>query len=933
VPIAPEASTNRVEYHRGSLTEWYVNGPVGLEQGFTLADPPAPKGDKPLTLAFAVAGTLTASSDRTGRGALLKRSDGTVALRYSGLTAHDSLGRELQASMRIERDRLLLQVDDEEARYPVVIDPFIQQAKLVASDPEVQDMFGHAVAVSGDTIVVTAPFNNGAGVAYVFVRPAWGATLTENARLIASDIPVSGSQERFGQSVAMSGDTIVVGAGFADVGANADQGSAYVFMKPTAGWSGTLTESAKLTASDGAAFDIFGVSVAIDGDTIVVGADGNDVGANPNQGSAYVFVKPASGWSGALTENARLAASDGGRFDFLGAAVAIHGDTIVTGAPNFFDDVLQRVDLGLAYVFEKPPEGWTGDLIETVKAIPSDGVLNNWFGYSVAVSGDTVVVGAPRDRFGTGAAYAFVRPATGWSGTIAHNAKMMITPSLVIGLGFSTAVTGDTVVVTGDIGAGAWVFEMPAGGWSGTVTEPDAVTASDHVPDDGFGHSVAMGGKILVVGAPYRDFRKGAAYVFSGHEADLSVSKAASPDPVIAGGNLTYAITVANNGPDSADNVALTDDLPPDLILVSCSATGGGVCGGTGNNRTVTFASLAASGSATITIEATVNAAMPGGATVTNTVSATSATSDPNSANNSATVTTAVINQADLAVTKTASPGMAQAGTNVTYAVTAANNGPHAALNVTLTDALPAGLTFVSNSGASGWTCVNPAAGSGGTITCSISSLASGGTATFAIVANVGCGVAAGTVIANPANLSSSTPDPNSSNNAATASVTASNPPPVLTTAVATSVLSPTNMPALVNVGLSASTSDGACAAPAVSSVEVFGDENDEAPTARDEVYSPDAADIGVGTLRLRAERVKNLDGRGYLIVVKAVDAAGSVAFATATVVVPQKPSPASLASVNAQAAAAKSYADAHGGSPPPAFFVIGDGPIIGPLQ
>ena len=98
-------------------------------------------------------------------------------------------------------------------------------------------------------------------------------------------------------------------------------------------------------------------------------------------------------------------------------------------------------------------------------------------------------------------------------------------------------------------------------------------------------------------------------------------------------------------------------------------------------------------------------------------------------------------------------------------------------------------------------------------------------------------------------------------------------------------------------------------------------------------MYSPDAADIAVGTLRLRAERVKNLDGRVYLIVVKAVDAAGGVGFATATVVVPQKPGPASTTSANAQAAAAKSYADAHGGSPPPGFFVIGDGPVIGPLQ
>lgn len=150
--------------------------------------------------------------------------------------------------------------------------------------------------------------------------------------------------------------------------------------------------------------------------------------------------------------------------------------------------------------------------------------------------------------------------------------------------------------------------------------------------------------------------------------------------------------------------------------------------------------------------------------------------------------------------------------------------------------------------------------------------------------------------------------------------------------AVASTVLSSMNEPQLVNVGLSASLNDGACAAPTMT-VNVFGDEDDQTPIARNDVFSPDAADVGIGTLRLRAERVKNLDGRVYLIVVRAVDAAGAAGFATTTVVVPQKPSPSSLSSVSAQAAAAKSYADAHGGTPPPGFFVIGDGPIIGPLQ
>ena len=1052
--VAPQASANRVEYHRGPLTEWYVNGPVGLEQGFTLAEPPAPTRDKPLTLAFAVAGTLTVSSDRTGRGALLKRSDGTVALRYSGLTAHDSLGRELPASMRIERDRLLLQVDDEDAQYPVIIDPFIQQAKLTGSDSEAIDEFGTSVAFSGDTIVVGSIRGNGVvantGAAYVFEKPAvgWTGNLVESAKLIASDVTATNAQ--FGSSVAIDGDIIAVGThaafaayvfekptgGWAGVltenakltapgGPNrtvAISGStvvasspfnvpgAFVYVKPAVGWAGTLTESAKLIPSDGGAGDTFGRSIVMRGDVIVAGAPQDEPAGGIDHGSAYVFVKSASGWSGTLTESARLVASDTADFDLLGWSVALNDGTIVAGAPGAGGS-----NNGAVYVFEKPALGWSGTLTERAKLVASDGGGN--LGVSAAISGNTVAAGAFIDNAIAGKAYIFIRPPGGWSGIRTEN-QTIPAPASSSGstggprFGAAAAASGGTVVISesrervgfNNSQGAVYIFKGPEADLSlNKVAPPDpvlaghdltyTVTVTNNGPDDAtsvtvtdnlpaeltFGSCNATGGgtcegsdnnrtvtfAALPVGAsetititanvkaatpdgtsvsntasvtsltsdPNSANDSATVSVAVTHQADLLVSKVASPDPVVAGANLTYTIAVTNNGPNAASSVTVTDTLPGELTFASCTATGGGVCGGTGNNRTATFASLAAGSSATITIGAVVNAAISHGATVTNTASATSATFDPNSANNSATVTTAVINQADLAVTKTASASAVQVGGNVTYVVTVANSGPNSALNVTLTDALPAGLTFVSNSGASGWTCVNPTAGSGGTLTCSISSLASGGTATFTIVANVRCGVARGTVIANPANLSSSTPEPNPSNNASTVSVTASNPSPVLTAAVATSLLSPTNMPALVNVGLSASTSDGACPAPAVSSVEVFGDEDDQTPIARDEVYSPDAAAIGVGTLRLRAERVKNLDGRVYLIVVKAVDAAGGVAFATATVVVPQKQSPASVASVNAQAAAAKSYADAHGGSPPPGFFVIGDGPIIGPLQ
>lgn len=115
----------------------------------------------------------------------------------------------------------------------------------------------------------------------------------------------------------------------------------------------------------------------------------------------------------------------------------------------------------------------------------------------------------------------------------------------------------------------------------------------------------------------------------------------------------------------------------------------------------------------------------------------------------------------------------------------------------------------------------------------------------------------------------------------------------------------------------------------------VFGDEDDETPTDKKEIHSPDAKDIAAGTLRLRAERLNGGggDGRVYLIVVKATDEAGQTGFATVTVVVPKNSSPASLASVLAQAASAKAFADANNGAPPAGYFMIGDGAIIGPKQ
>ena len=156
---APTAAANRVRYARGALTEWYLNGPLGLEQGFTLAQAPAGPRSGPLGLALALSG-WRATIDPSRVSAQLTSATG-AALRYGGLLASDATGRALPAWMERHGAELWLRVDDAGARYPLLIDPIFEKAKLTASDGACCDTFGYAVAISGDTVVVGAYGKNG----------------------------------------------------------------------------------------------------------------------------------------------------------------------------------------------------------------------------------------------------------------------------------------------------------------------------------------------------------------------------------------------------------------------------------------------------------------------------------------------------------------------------------------------------------------------------------------------------------------------------------------------------------------------------------------------------------------------------------------------------------------------------------------------------
>jgi len=514
------AEANRVEYRRDGLIEWYVNGPLGLEQSFTLEAPPAGRGAGPLTLALSLSGTLEPRLERGGKGITFTSRAGPSTLAYRGLTVSDARGRSLPAWLDLQGTSLLVRVDDAGAHYPVTIDPFFQAAKLTASDATPVDRFGgFSVAVSGDTIVVGNPFdelaadigtNANQGSVYVFVKPAGGwANATETAKLTASD---GTRDDRLGWSVGISGDTIVAGAPTTFVHSTVfPEGAAYVFVKPAGGWA-NATETAKLTASDRFFSNAlqFGQSVAIEGDTIVAGAPNAFINLSVGGlGLTYVFVKPAGGWASA-TETAKLSVADLSGFH-MGFSVAIAGDTVVAGAPT------NAFSTGAAYVFMKPAGGWAGGT-ETAKLTASDGHSADLFGQSVAIEGDTIVAGAPGEVFGDyeppGAAYVFVKPAGGWADAT-EAAKLTASDGAALdGLGYAVAVSGLRVVAgapfSGVFATGAaYVFAKPAGGWT-DATEAAKLTAANASNGDVFGRSVASFADTVVVGTLDGD----SAYVF-----------------------------------------------------------------------------------------------------------------------------------------------------------------------------------------------------------------------------------------------------------------------------------------------------------------------------------------------------------------------------------------------------------------------------------
>ncbi|MBK7704793.1 MAG: VCBS repeat-containing protein [Acidobacteria bacterium] len=281
-----------------------------------------------------------------------------------------------------------------------------QQAVLLANDGATSDKFGYSVAISEDTIVVGAynddsPFSN-AGSAYVFVRS--GTSWSFQQKLTASD---AAADDQFGVSVAIGGPTIFVGANFSDQPSNSDAGAVYRFSQSGMVW----TQTQKLVPIGGVILgDHFGESVATSGNKLVVGSPGADIPFTA-AGSVYVFIE---GGGGVFTMQDKISIPGGANGDSFGASVAIEGNTFVGGATQY-SPVVGQTAYGAAYVYEFNGAAW----VSQGRLVADDGGSVDRFGWSVAVSDNTIAVGARDDDTvagGTdaGSAYVFVRSGANW---------------------------------------------------------------------------------------------------------------------------------------------------------------------------------------------------------------------------------------------------------------------------------------------------------------------------------------------------------------------------------------------------------------------------------------------------------------------------------------------------------------------------------------
>ncbi len=424
-----------------------------------------------------------------------------------------------------------------------------------APDPQSGDFYGNRTAIDGNYAVVgsTEDDNNGFtdnGAVYVFKKT--GATWIQEAKLTAAD---AASGDRFGH-VDISGDYIVAGAHHNDDDGT-DSGSAYIFRRNGTSW----IQEAKLTASDAASGENFGVNVSIDGNKVLIAAHGG--GNATSAGAAYIFKRTGSTWS----EEAKLTASDGAPNDAFGDDVFLTGNFAVIGA---VDNDATATDSGAGYLFEFNGTAWN----QVAKLTASDGAAFDRMGENVSMSGDYIAISSKRDDddgTDSGSAYVYKKPASGWT-NMTETSKLTASDAAAGDIfGWDVAIDGELLFISslkddnanGSDAGSIYIFQRSGSTWS----EINQILASDGSGGDGLGIEIGLFGNHLVAGAYLKNNQSGGAYIYDISSLTTDTDGDGDPDNTdcaINNPNIYTGATENCNGYDD-DCDSLIDDADPNI--------------------------------------------------------------------------------------------------------------------------------------------------------------------------------------------------------------------------------------------------------------------------------------------------------------------------------------------------------------------------------
>jgi len=550
-----QTAPNRVELDRGWAIEWVVNGPSGLEQGWDIPKRPswAADGEElliPLEQGDNLRGVAT---EAEGSAMCVRDAQGRYILRYAGLHVIDSAGRELPSRFetRSGDGALGIRVSDAKASYPITIDPWVESAKLFASDRKANDHLGCSVALSANGRICAAGAYGSspggmsqAGAVYIFTNAAgsWAGVSNQAAKLIVTDRQAG---DYLGWSVALSADGGICAAG-AYGSAPGGAGAVYIFTNAAGSWAGVSNQTAKLIATDRQQNDRLGSAVALsaDGGICAAGAYGSSPGGMSQAGAVYVFTNAAGSWAGVSNETSKLLASDMQLTDCLGCSVALSADGGICAAGAYGSSPGGTNYAGAVYIFKNTVGSWSGVSNQVAKLFAADRQAGDYLGSSVALSADGGVcaAGAPNSSPGgisqAGAGHVFPNASGSWTGVSNQATKLVASDRQALNsFGSSVALSANGGVCAAGADGGAYaivahgsgtnqagavyIFTNAAGSWAGVSNQATKLVASDRQAFDSFGSSVALtaDGVICAAGAPDSSpggtNQAGAAYVFN----------------------------------------------------------------------------------------------------------------------------------------------------------------------------------------------------------------------------------------------------------------------------------------------------------------------------------------------------------------------------------------------------------------------------------